>query len=323
MSINYCESRGKPCSLVESLEIKENPKMALSGMLNINKPAGITSFGAVDKVKTLTGERHVGHAGTLDPDATGVLPIAFGQATRLIEYLADSTKVYRTVIELGVATDTYDGSGEIVSSRDTSSIGEAMLKDAIASFVGIIQQVPPMYSALRHNGERLYRMARAGLDIERPPREVHISRIEVVDYHNPFLTVEIECGKGTYIRSIANDLGEKLGCGAYMKELIRRRVGPFDIMDSISLDELAEACRYGFWERYIYSPDVVLLKQLAAVLNPDKEDAVRKGQKLTLATMMPFADGDFLRTYSPDGRFIGIIKYDSVTGVWRPEKVFQ
>jgi tRNA pseudouridine55 synthase len=295
----------------------------LSGILNINKPAGITSFAAVDKVKKLTHERHVGHAGTLDPAATGVLPIAFGQATRLIEYLADSTKVYCAGIELGISTVTYDGSGEIISRKDPSGISEVMVKAALASFQGVIQQVPPMYSALRHNGERLYRMARAGIEIERPPREVNIYRIEIIDYTNPFLTVEIECGKGTYIRSIANDLGEKLGCGAYMKELIRQRVGPFEIADALSLDGLAEACRYGFWECYIYAPDTVLLQQPAAVLNWDKEDAVRKGQKLALATRIQFADGDIVRTYSPDGRFIGIIKYDAVASVWRPEKVFR
>jgi tRNA pseudouridine55 synthase len=198
-----------------------------------------------------------------------------------------------------------------------------MVKAALASFQGVIQQVPPMYSALRHNGERLYRMARAGIEIERPPRDVHIYRIELLSFRNPLLTVEIECGKGTYIRSIANDLGEKFGCGAYMKELIRRRVGPFDITNAISIEALAETCRYGFWERYIYAPDTVLLQQPAAVLNWDKEDVVRKGQKLTLATRTPFADKSILRTYSPDGRFIGIIKYDAAAGVWRPEKVFN
>lgn len=297
--------------------------MVLSGILNINKPAGITSFAAVDKVKKLTRERHVGHAGTLDPDATGVLPIALGQATRLIEYLSDSSKVYRTVIELGVATDTYDGSGEIVSRKDPSGINVEMVKAALATFEGVVKQVPPMYSALRHNGERLYDMARAGIEIERPPREVHIYRIGLVEFRTPFLTVEIECGKGTYIRSIASDLGDKLGCGAYMKELIRERVGPFEIADAISIETLAEACRYGFWERYIYAPDTVLLQQPAAVLSWDNEDAVRKGQKIKLETVTICADKDALRVYSPDGRFIGIIRYDAEMSVWRPEKVFN
>ena len=295
----------------------------LSGILNIIKPPGVTSFAVVDKVKKLTGEKHAGHAGTLDPDATGVLPVALGPATRLIEYLAGATKVYRTVIELGVTTDTYDGSGNIISRRDASGISEAMVRSVLGSFVGDTKQVPPMYSALRYNGQRLYKMARAGIDIERPPREVHIISIELINCDNPFLTVEIECGKGTYIRSIANDLGEKLGCGAYMKSLVRLRVGPFDIKDGVSLDELEQAGRYGFWGRYIYAPDIVLLQHNAAVLDWDKEEAVRKGQKLAFETVLPCAEGDILRAYSPDGRFIGIIKYDAVASVWRPEKVFK
>jgi tRNA pseudouridine55 synthase len=297
--------------------------MALSGIININKPAGITSFAAVDKVKKLTREKHVGHAGTLDPDATGVLPIAFGQATRLIEYLSDSSKVYRTIIELGVATDTYDGSGEILSRKDPMGIETSMVNAALATFEGVIQQVPPMFSALRHNGERLYNMARAGIEIERPPREVHIYRIGLVEFQNPFVIVDIECGKGTYIRSIASDLGEKLGCGAYMKELIRSRVGPFEIADAVSIETLAEACSYGFWERYIYAPDTVLFQLPSAVIDWDKEDAVRKGQKITLDTVTPPADLESLRVYSPDGRFIGIVRYDAALSVWRPEKVFN
>ena len=304
--------------------IGENEKyLSYSGFLNIIKPPGITSFGVVARVKELTGERRVGHGGTLDPDATGVLPVALGQATRLIEYFADATKLYHTEIELGVATDTYDASGNVVSKKDSSGVNREMVENALASFGGVIQQVPPMYSALRHNGRRLYKLAREGISVERPPREAHVYHIELIAFDNPFLTIDVECGKGTYIRSIANDLGEKLGVGACMKGLTRLRVGPFDIKDGASLVELEEACRHGFFRRYIDAPDTVLLQHNAAVIGFDKEDAIRKGQKVALDIKSSLVSCNILRSYSLDGRFIGIISYDSETARWQPEKVFN
>jgi tRNA pseudouridine55 synthase len=296
--------------------------LVFTGFLNINKPAGITSFATVARVKELIRQPHIGHAGTLDPEATGVLPIAFGPATRLIEYLSDSSKVYRAGIELGVTTDTYDGSGRVTGRKDPSGIDLAMINIALATFKGTIMQVPPMFSALRHNGERLYRMARAGIEIERPPREVRIFRIEVSAFQLPFLTLEIECGKGTYIRALANDLGGKLGCGALMKTLTRQRVGGFDIAGAISLEVLAESCRYGFWERYVYAPDSVILQQTAVVIGGEKEAAMKQGQKLRLTGEKPGDPGENRRVYTRDGRFTGIIKYDAAEGVWWPEKVF-
>ncbi len=283
----------------------------------------MTSFGVVARVRELIGEKRVGHAGTLDPNATGVLPVAIGQATRLIEFLAGSTKVYRTEIELGVTTDTYDASGNVVTRCDPSGANEEAVSTALASFIGSIQQVPPMFSALRYHGRRLYKIARAGISVERPPREAQVFRIDLLDYRNPFITVDVVCGKGTYIRSIANDLGEKLGCGACMKALTRLRVGPFDIKDSVTLDELETACRYGFEWRYVYALDTVLLHLTAAVIDWDKEDAVRKGQKVTFPARMPFSPGDFTRAYSPDGRFIGVLRYDSEPDRWQPEKIFN
>lgn len=302
---------------------RNETKLAYSGILNINKPAGMTSFDVVARVRDLTGERRVGHAGTLDPDATGVLPVAIGQATRLIEYLADSTKVYRAEIELGVTTDTYDASGNVISRCDPSGITEEAVRTALGAFLGAIQQVPPMFSAVRYQGRRLYKMAREGISVERPSREAHVSRIDLLGYRRPFLTLEIECGKGTYIRSIANDLGEKLGCGACMKTLVRLKVGPFDISGSITLDDLAEACRYGFEWRYFYAPDAVLLHIAAAVIDWDKEDAVKKGQKITFPTRISFSPGDFLRSYSHDGRFIGVLRFDGDPDRWQPDKIFN
>ena len=295
----------------------------MSGFLNIIKPPGMTSFGVVARVKELIDESRVGHGGTLDPDAAGVLPVALGQATRLIECLSDATKLYRADIELGVTTDTYDASGIVISKKDPTGIKRETVEVALTSFSGVIQQVPPMYSALRYKGSRLYKLARKGIEVERPARPAHVYGIQLVDFQNPIVTVEIECGKGTYIRSIANDLGEKLGIGAHMSRLTRLRVGPFDIKDGITLGELDETCCFGFFERYIYAPDTVLLKHNVAVISFEKEDAIRKGQKIQLDIKSHFFFCDALRIYSLDGRFVGLAKYDGESDGWQPEKIFN
>ena len=197
----------------------------MDGILNINKPAGKTSFAVVAMVKRLTGEKHVGHAGTLDPMATGVLPVCLGQATRLVEYLMDTTKTYRAEIELGVSTDSYDREGAVTQKCDASAVTLAQIETALNSFRGVITQIPPMYSAVKHQGKPLYELARAGIDVERKARTAKIYSLEIRDWQNPFLTIEVNCGKGTYIRSLANDLGQALGCGATLSALERSRCG--------------------------------------------------------------------------------------------------
>jgi len=297
------------------------------GVLILDKPAGITSRRAAERVRAIAGGAKAGHAGTLDPLATGVLVVCLDRATLLTSYLGGGTKRYHVDALLGTSTDTYDVDGNVVSRRDASRFTAEAVEGALSDFAGEIEQVPPPFSAVKHQGRPLYRYAREGAHIPNITRTVTIEELTLEGLApgeaGPVARLVVACGPGTYVRSIVHDLGEKLGCGAYMKELIRQRVGPFDLEDAISLAKLAEACRYGFWERYIYSPDVVLLQQPAAVLNSDKEDSVRKGQKLVLVTRMPFTGGDFLRAYSPDGRFIGLIKYDAALGVWRPEKVFK
>ncbi len=215
----------------------------VDGILNINKPCGMTSFSLVSIVKRLTGERHVGHAGTLDPTATGVLPICLGQGTRIVEFLVEATKAYRAEIELGVSTDTYDASGRVIQRGDPSGISQEQLTSALDSFRGLIQQTPPMYSAVKYQGKPLYELARAGITIERRSRPTKIHNLELVDWQPPVATIEIVCGKGTYIRSLAYDLGQALGCGAYLKSLIRQRCGFFDIRDAVSLPQFQDAFR--------------------------------------------------------------------------------
>jgi tRNA pseudouridine55 synthase len=295
----------------------------LDGILNINKPAGKTSFGAVAVVKRLTGERHAGHAGTLDPDATGVLPVCLGRGTRVIEFLADATKMYRAVVELGKATDTYDGSGTATRQGDASVIDITQLEQALASFRGTIRQTPPMYSALKHQGKKLYELARAGIAIKRPSRTVKVHRLELMDWQSPLVTLEIECGKGTYIRSLANDLGERLGCGAYLKELVRTRYGIFDIKDAVTLTELEEAVRRGDWQQYLHPIDSVLQDLPQIIIDEVGEAALKTGNSLTVEISTPSdSDPKVSRAYGRDGRFLGILQRESDKGIWHPKKVF-
>ena len=212
----------------------------MDGILNINKPQEMTSFSVVACVKRICGERHAGHAGTLDPLATGVLPICLGQATRVIEFLFDETKTYRAQVELGITTDTYDSTGKVLRTADPSGVSREMIEKALVKFRGSILQTPPMYSAVKHQGKPLYKLARSGIEVERKSRPTQIHSLEIIDWQPPVVTLDIVCGKGTYIRSLAFDLGEALGCGANMKSLIRLRVGPFNIEDALTLPQLED-----------------------------------------------------------------------------------
>jgi tRNA pseudouridine55 synthase len=310
--------------LEESL-LSQESIFTLDGILNINKPSGMTSFGVVARVRRLTGERHVGHAGTLDPDATGVLPVFLGKATRVVEFLMDNRKTYNAEIELGTATDSYDGSGKVVYRRDTSNITKNKIEQILTTFRGEIEQVPPMYSALKHQGQPLYRLARAGLSIERKSRTVKIYRLELISWKHPLVTLEIECSKGTYIRSLANDLGEALGCGAYLKGLTRTQYGIFDIKEAISLKQLEEACKREDWQKYFYPADSVL--QNIGAINVDEagETAIRTGNALNIAES-GYNSRDIserhVRVYNREGRFLGILTRDKESENWRPKKVF-
>ncbi|MDP2731302.1 MAG: tRNA pseudouridine(55) synthase TruB [Dehalococcoidales bacterium] len=237
----------------------------MDGILNIDKPAGPTSFRIVSLVKRLSGERRVGHAGTLDPMATGVLPVCLGKGTRIIKFLIDNPKTYRAEIELGISTDTYDAEGRITRQDDPSGINRDQLESELNSFLGLIYQVPPMYSALKFQGKPLYKLARAGITVERKSRPVKIHQIELIDWQPPIATIEVVCGRGTYIRSLAHDLGQNLGCGAYLKSLVRLRYGLFDIREAVSFLQLEDAFRCGDWQRFIYSVDSVLLHEEAKI----------------------------------------------------------
>jgi len=308
----------------------------MDGILNIDKPKGETSFGVVAKVKRLTGERRVGHAGTLDPQATGVLPVCIGQGTRVVEFLLGASKSYRAQIELGVATDTYDASGKITQVGDASGISREQLESELNSFCGLIQQIPPMYSAVKYQGKRLYELARAGIEVERKSRPAIIYNLELIEWQSPIVTIEVVCGKGTYIRSLAHDLGQALGCGANLKSLIRLKYGLFDIKDAVSLPQLEDAFRYGYWQHFVYPIDSVLLNWAAIVVSNDTKQLIKNGRPLTLVSNIGNGGTDYLnpcsraqsssgnrcRVYTLDGCLLGVLSFNPEKGQWQPEKVF-
>ncbi len=298
----------------------------MDGILNINKPQNKTSFSIVAMVKRLSGERRVGHAGTLDPAATGVLPVCLGRGTRVTEFLVDATKTYLAQIELGVATDTYDGSGQITQQGDPSGINQPQLESALDLFRGSIQQTPPMYSAVKHRGRPLYELARAGINVERKSRLAKVHRLELINWQPPVVTIEVECGKGTYIRSLAHDLGQSLGCGAHLKSLVRTRCGPLNIEDALSIPQLEEAFRYGYWQHFVHPIDIVLQHHNAIVINNDTEDIIRKGGHLVLERIEGRDENghprqNYCRAYTLDGRFLGVLRHDPEKGQWQPKKV--
>ena len=296
--------------------------VVIDGILNVDKPKGKTSFDIVAIIRRLSGERRVGHGGTLDPEATGVLPVFLGQGTRLVEFLAEAKKTYRAEIELGISTDTYDAAGSITKRGDISTLTTGEVEAVVASFRGLIEQTPPMYSAVKHHGTPLYRWARAGVEVPRKARMVEFSRIEVLEWHHPLLTLEVECSKGTYIRSLAHDLGEKLGCGAHLKNLTRLSSGPFHVRDSVTIPQIEEAFREGRCDKLIHPIDVAVLHLAAITVCDEDEQAITNGRPLVLA-QDDGTSGERRRAYSSDGHFIAILRYDEEQGWWKPAKVFR
>jgi tRNA pseudouridine55 synthase len=294
--------------------------LSINGILNINKPAGKTSLEVVDLVRRLSGQRHIGHAGTLDPGATGVLPICLGQAARVIPFIVDAHKTYHAQIELGIATDTYDAEGKVTQRVDPSPITREEVAGVLLSLTGSILQKPPMYSALKHQGKRLYELARTGIEVEREERRAEVFRLEMVEWQPPRFTIEVECGKGTYIRSLAHDMGQSLGCGAHLRRLVRLKSGPFDINDSLTILQLEDSFQHNYWQDLIYPMDVVLEHWVAAIVSKEKEQAIRNGRPLALGES---EDKAYCRAYSLDGRFLAVLRFIREKGLWQPEKVFS
>ncbi len=297
----------------------------MDGILNINKATGMTSHDVVARVRKILRQKRVGHAGTLDPAASGVLPLCVGQATRVAEYLSESGKAYRAEVVFGVVTDTYDAEGALVSSTDASSLTLAQIMEALAHFLGPQMQLPPRYSALKIAGQPAYKRVRAGEEITLAARPIEITSLEVIAWHTPRLVLAIECGKGTYIRSLAFDLGERLGYGAHLGGLIRTRSGPFSLADSITLQQLAEAMeQQGGINQHLFPMDRALRDYPALHLDDPGARRVLHGnsfEQTPFATSPPAAL-DLARVYDRQGRFLAIARWDSTRQLWQPSKVF-
>lgn len=293
----------------------------MNGILNVNKPAGITSFGVVARLKRLLGEKRAGHMGTLDPMATGVLPVCLGRATRVVRYLIGSNKTYLAVIRLGITTDTYDREGTVVDEKDTDAVTIGQVQTALASFQGTIEQVPPRYSAVKYRGKRSCDLARAGIYVELKPRQVRIDRIELLDARMPVIKVLIECSKGTYIRTLAYDTGRMLGCGAHLADLTRTSCGVFRIEDALSPDDIEHIYRQGKLDTYLYPVESPLAGWQMVVVNGEDEYAVRNGRPIALDIDCDSAV-PYCRVHNADGTFIAVLRYKQNENVWHPEWVF-
>ncbi|HID89148.1 MAG TPA: tRNA pseudouridine(55) synthase TruB [Anaerolineae bacterium] len=286
----------------------------MDGILNLNKPPGMTSHDVVDRVRAVARQRRVGHAGTLDPLATGVLLVCLGRATRLAEYLMASPKTYRAHIRLGVTTDTYDAEGRIVEERPVR-VTRPEVEAALERFRGRILQIPPMFSAVKRKGQPLYQLARQGITVERKPRPVEIHELRLTAWEPPDLTLEVTCSPGTYIRSLAHDLGRTLGCGAHLAGLVRLASGDFRLEDAVPLEELTP-------ERLpevLLPPDVALRRYPAFHLDERAARAVRSGRAIAGP---PPKGKPLARAYGPDGSFLAVLEYRPNRQVWHPRKVF-
>lgn len=300
------------------------PRPSADGILVLYKPKDVTSMDMVRMAKRVSRVKKVGHAGTLDPIATGILPICFGQATRLMEFMVDGRKVYRAEITLGSATDTYDALGTVTGTGDASAITRDDLESLLPSFLGVIPQEPPMYSAIKHEGQRLYDLARAGVEVEREARDVVVHNIEVLEFDLPKAVIEVECGRGFYVRTLANDIGLNLGCFAHMSELERRRTGVFTLDDALTPEDWEAAGEDDAWRDLLEPPDAALRDMAALSLDSAAERHIRNGQSVTLPATSTYAKHmEPRRAYSPDGRFLAIVRFNRPESSWQPERVFS
>ncbi len=296
----------------------------VNGILNINKAVGMSSHDVVARVRKLLKQKRVGHTGTLDPLASGVLPICVGQATRVAEYLSESGKAYLAEIVFGTVTDTYDAEGSIIRTSDPSHLTLAQIEQALPSFLGEQMQVPPRYSAIKLQGQPAYKLARAGEEVALEPRPVTIYRLDIQAWQPPRLTLAIECSKGTYIRSLAYDLGEQLGCGAYLAALTRARSGPFPLSDSITLEQLAGAIEADRLADYLHPIDSALQHFPALHLDTATTASVLHGNAFhNPASNGPMpGPGQLARVYGSNGQLLAIAVWEAEQEVWQPRKVF-
>lgn len=297
----------------------------IHGVVNINKEKGFTSHDVVAKLRGIIGQKKIGHTGTLDPDATGVLPVCLGKATKLCDMLTDKSKTYETVMLLGKTTDTQDISGTVLSEGTLDEIDNETAERCIGEFVGDYLQVPPMYSALKVNGKKLYELARQGIEVERKARPVVIHSIRILDMNLPRVRMEVSCSKGTYIRTLCHDIGQKLGCGACMEELVRTRVSRFTLADSLTLSQVQEMKDAGCLDEIIVPVDAMFSEYDAVTLKREFASFAYNGNIFMpkhITEKIELSDGKRVRVYDEDGQFIAIYKFEKEKWVFRVEKMF-
>jgi len=307
----------------------------IHGIINIYKEKGFTSFDVVAKSRGIFKQKKIGHTGTLDPDAEGVLPVCFGKATKVCDLLTEKNKEYKAVMLLGKVTDTQDISGTVLEEHEVT-VSEDAVREAVMSFLGDIMQVPPMYSALKVNGQKLCDLAREGKTIERKARPVTIHELEILEIDLPRVTMRVKCSKGTYIRTLCEDIGTKLGCGACMESLLRTKVSEFVLEDAIRLSEVealvkeyTEGIAPSEWNTklfpFVHSVDSVFLKYPMAVVGKEHNKLLYNGNRLVsfmLKEELPECRIQPVRIYDEEGHFIGIYEYDEVREDYKPVKLF-
>lgn len=311
----------------------------IHGVLNVYKEKGFTSHDVVAKLRGITGQRKIGHTGTLDPDATGVLPVCLGRATKLCDMLTDKDKTYEAVLLLGKVTDTQDISGQVLSTMDTAHLQEKEVQRTIEQFVGEYAQIPPMYSALKVNGRKLYELAREGKIVERKARLVRIHEIRILEMQLPRVRMEVTCSKGTYIRTLCQDIGERLGCGGCMEELVRTRVSRFKLEESMTLDEIRRLQEEGTLEKVLVPIDAMFDAYKKMFVKERWDSLAKNGNALPARAVvcacghkedpdmkekadLGIEDQESVRLYDEAGQFIGIYRWQKEKKEYRIVKMF-
>ncbi len=303
----------------------------INGVINVYKEKGYTSHDVVAKLRGILGQKKIGHTGTLDPDAEGVLPVCLGRATKLCDMLTDKNKTYEAVLLFGKTTDTQDISGKVLEEKDTGLLTVEKIEECIQAYIGEYDQIPPMYSALKVNGKKLYELAREGKVVERRARRVQIYDIRIRKIEIPRVTMEVTCSKGTYIRTLCHDIGQDLGTGACMEQLLRTRVSRFELKDSLKLGEIEALKQAGRIMEIVIPVDQMFLQYPAFCVDREHAAYAYNGNLLkagfmkkiqTAVTESDSEDRTKARVYDEDGRFIGIYCYDEKRREYKLEKMF-
>ncbi|MDE6388592.1 MAG: tRNA pseudouridine(55) synthase TruB [Lachnospiraceae bacterium] len=302
-----------------------------NGIMNVYKERGFTSHDVVAKLRGICHMKKIGHTGTLDPEAVGVLPVCLGSGTKLCDMLTDWDKEYIAVLRLGVVTDTQDMSGKILERCDAGklrAVTQEQVRETIMGFLGDYDQIPPMYSALKVDGKKLYELARAGKEVERKPRRVRVKEIEICESKLPTVRMRVVCSKGTYIRTLCHDIGAKLGCGGAMESLVRSRVGIFGMEEALTLSALEKLRDEGEISDVIIPPDAVFAQNRSVCVNEQGLKMAQNGNRLGTAQLkqtlqsLELADGEQVRVYDEEKRFYGIYAFYAAERLLKPVKMF-